>query len=79
MANPRFEKEDDIVGALVPPDIDRISCKHCELRAKDSKIGDTVTPGAILFMCDVYDIKPPEIMDDYEKCPYFIDEREEDD
>ncbi len=75
MKNPRFE--DDFFDTMASPDIDKICCKSCMLRAKDVKFGDSVTPGAILFKCEVFSIKPPEIMDDYEECPYFIDENEE--
>ena len=74
MRNPRFE--DDALAEMEAPDIEKICCKNCFLRAKDVKFGGTVTPGATLDRCDVFDMKPVEIMDEYQKCPYFIDEKE---
>ena len=73
MANPRFEKDDDI-GPLVLPDEDRIMCSKCELREKDRVCEGTVINGASLAMCEAFSIKPNEILFGNQRCPYYIAE-----
>lgn len=73
MANPRFEKCDDI-GPLAMPDTKKIKCVTCTLREADRKIGDMDILGASLGICDAFKVKPQEILFGNEECPYYVDE-----
>ena len=58
------------------PDCEKIRCKDCFLREKDTP--ELGIKGATLGVCGAYSIKPTEILFDGEDCPYYIDENEED-
>jgi len=73
MKNPRFADDSDF-GETVGPDPDKIPCRNCALRAEDSKFGSFVEPGCISAKCQVYDIKPSEILLEYKECPYHVAE-----
>ncbi|MCD8397547.1 MAG: hypothetical protein LUD12_10290 [Lachnospiraceae bacterium] len=74
MKNPRFT--DEAIGALRQPDIDKINCKDCLLRAKDRLDGKI--KGATLSVCEVYEIKPHGILWQNDDCPYYIDDKDDD-
>ena len=63
----------------VQPDETKIACKDCYFREPDRKASDTVTiKGCTLCICKVYQVaKPSEVMFDYEPCPYYLNENED--
>ena len=70
-------EHDDCV--TVQPDETKIACKDCYFREPDRKASDTVTiKGCTLGICKVYQVaKPSEVMFDYEPCPYYLNENED--
>ena len=63
----------------VQPDETKIACKDCYFREPDRKASDTVTnKGCTHGICKVYQVaKPSEVMFDYEPCPYYLNENED--
>ena len=63
----------------VQPDETKIACKDCYFREPDRKASDTVTiKGCTLGIYKVYQVaKPSEVMFDYEPCPYYLNENED--
>ena len=63
----------------VQPDETKIAYKDCYFREPDRKASDTVTiKGCTLGICKVYQVaKPSEVMFDYEPCPYYLNENED--
>ena len=63
----------------VQPDENKIAGKDCYFREPDRKASDTVTiKGCTLGICKVYQVaKPSEVMFDYEPCPYYLNENED--
>ena len=72
----KWEHDDWIT---VHPDETKIACKDCYFREPDRKASDTVTiKGSTLGICKVYQVaKPSEVMFDYEPCPYYLNENED--
>ena len=63
---------------LVKPDLKKIDCRDCELRAKDVKFGGKTVKGAELAVCEAFpEGKPNEVLWENESCPYYIGERDE--
>lgn len=74
MANPKWHDEDWTVNH---PDPKEIACKDCFHREPDRKIGSTTIKGCTLAMCGAFASKPPGILFQGEKCPYYLNENED--
>ena len=61
---------------LRTPDNDKIYCKDCAFRKKDVTVKGYVLKGSEYGYCDVYDMKPTEILYDGEKCPYYVSDKD---
>ena len=73
MKNPRLE--DEALGTLRQPDINKIACKDCVWRKEDRLDGQI--KGATLAVCEVFTTKPKEILLRNEKCPYYVDDKDD--
>lgn len=73
--NPRFK--DEALGALRQPDIEKIWCRDCIWREQDRMNGDI--EGATLAICQVYSMKPYDILWKNVQCPYYLSENDEED
>ncbi len=66
--NPRFQ--DEALGTLRQPDIHRIYCRTCTWREEDRMDGKI--RGATLGVCQVYSVKPYDILWKGVRCPYYV-------
>lgn len=72
--NPRFE--DEALGALRQPDLEKVWCRDCVWRAAD-RMGGSIC-GATLAVCQVYSMKPHDILWKNVRCPYYLSETDMD-